>query len=381
MMSKLEVQNISKRYDNKLAVHDVSFTVNDDELFVLLGPSDSGKTTILRMICGFEDPDTGNILLDGEDITLKESAVRNIAVVFQDYGINPTMTVYENIAQGLRFRRLPKAEIELRVHMVAEMLGLKEKLSRATRNLSGGELQRVAIGRVMVKDADLYLFDEPISQLDPSTRRRTRQEILMVQRIKKKPGIFITQDHYEAFSMANHIGVISEGRIQQIGTPDELIQTPANLFVARFLADPPLNIVEGYIQLVGTRYQLRTDSLSMSFPPQWTPLLSRLGPQSKIIMGIRPNIIVPEWGINGMGPAPRVMMRAQVIHSGPLMGRRTVILRVGQHTELLAEFKDNVTIHNGQPLTIAINPDQIFFFHPRSEELLNPTAQSVFSLH
>lgn len=380
-MSKLEVQNISKRYANKLAVNDVSFTVDEDELFVLLGPSDSGKTTILRMICGFEDPDTGNILLDGQDITLWESAQRNIAVVFQDYGVNPTMTVYDNIAQSLRFRRLPKAEVELRVHMVAEMLGLSEKLSRHTKNLSGGELQRVAIGRVMVKDADIYLFDEPISQLDPGTRRHTRQEILMVQRIKKKPGIFITQDHYEAFSMANRIGVISEGRIQQIGTPDELIQTPANLFVARFLADPPLNTLEGYIQLVGTRYQLHTDSLRMSFPPQWTPLLSRLGPQSKIILGIRPNIIVPEWSISGMGPAPRVMLRSQIVHSGPMMGHRTVILRVSQHTELMAEFKDNVSIHNGQILTIAINPDQIFFFHPHTEELLNPAAQSVFSLH
>ncbi|GCE16515.1 ABC transporter ATP-binding protein [Dictyobacter kobayashii] len=380
-MSKLEVQNISKQYGNKLAVKDVSFTVDEDELFVLLGPSDSGKTTILRMICGFEQPDNGTILLNEEDITTKESAQRNIAVVFQDYGINPTMSVYDNIAQGLRFRRFPKEEVEMRVQMVAEMLGLREKLARQTRNLSGGELQRVAIGRVMIKDADLYLFDEPISQLDPTTRRRTRQEILMVQRIKKKPGIYITQDHYEAFSMANRIGVISQGRIQQVGTPDELVQTPANLFVARFLCDPPLNTIEGYIQLVGTRYYLRTDSLSFSFPPQWTPLLSRLGPQSKIILGIRPNIIVPEWSINTMGPAPRVMLRAQVIHSGPMMGRRTVLLRASQHTEFMAEFKDNFSIKDGQILTIAINPDQIFFFHPHTEELLNPTAQSVFSLH
>ncbi|GCE24685.1 ABC transporter ATP-binding protein [Dictyobacter alpinus] len=380
-MSKLEVRNVSKWFDNKLAVDNMSFTVDDDELFVLLGPSDSGKTTILRMICGFEIPDEGSILLNGNDVTDHEVAHRNIAVVFQDYGLNPTMTVYDNIAQGLRFRRLPKEEVEMRVIMVTEMLGLKEKLRRQPRNLSGGELQRVAIARVMVKDADLYLFDEPISQLDPGTRRHTRQEILMVQRIKKKPGIYITQDQYEAFSMANRIGVIANGRLQQIGSPDELVQTPANLFVARFLSDPPLNTIEGYIQLVNTRYHLRSECLTISFPPQWTSLLARLGPQSKITMGIRPSIIVPEWAFASLKSTPRVMMRAQVIHSGPLMGRRTVLLRVSQNIEITAEFKDNVAVRDGQIITVAINPDKIFFFHPHTEELLNPTHASVFSMH
>ena len=296
-MSKLEVRNISKWYNEKLTVENMSFTVDDDELFALLGPSESGKTTLFRIICGFENPDEGSIWLNGHDVTKHEAAQRNIAVVFQDYGLNPRLTVYNNIAQSLRFRRFPKSEIEMRIVMVAEMLGLKDKLQVQPKNLSGGEIQRVAIARVMVKDADLYLFDEPISQLDPGTRRRTRQEILMVQRIKKKPGIYITQDQFEAFSMANRIGLVADGRIQQIGSPDELVQTPANLFVARFLSDPPLNIIEGYIQLVGTRYHLRSECLTISFPPPWTPLLSRLGPQSIIIMGIRANIIVPEWSL------------------------------------------------------------------------------------
>ncbi len=372
-MSELEVQGLVKRFDGTIAVNHVSFRIANDEFFVLLGPSGSGKSSILRLICGFEEPDEGRILLNGQDVTKQPPFLRNVAVVFQDYGLFPSMNVFDNIAYSLQIRRLSRKEIDMRVLMAAEMLDLKGVLKRQLTNLSGGELQRVSIARVLVKDADIYLFDEPISQLDPQLRHRTRQEIVMVHRIKQRPSIYITHDQNEAFAMANRIVLINRGQIQQIGTPDELLNAPANLFVARFLGSPPINLLEGNIQHMDTRYRLRANGMYFTLPAHWTRTLTHLGPQSKIILGIRPGTIIPEWEFGSLGNTPHVIIRAQIVHIEPLIGKIVTRLRIGYGTEISAEFEDNQSVHVqiGQIINIGINVERIYLFNPQTEELLN----------
>lgn len=373
-MSELRVQGLTKRVHNQVIVDHVDFQVNDDEFFVLLGPSEGGKTTILRMICGFEQPDSGFIFLDGRDITTLAARSRNVSVVFQEHAILPHLNVFENIAFGMRFQNVPKEKIPAQVETVAEMLGLKDLLTRSCQNLSGGEQQRVAIARAMLRNAAIYLFDEPISQLDTATRRRTRQDIMMVHQIRRKPCIYITQDHVEAFTMANRVALVAYGKIHQIGTPDELRHAPANLFVAKFLSDPPLNVFEGTMHYSGMHYQLHAADLRFTFPLHWTRQLSLMGPESKVILGMRPSAIVPEWAFDTLGNLPYVVINVQVTHVGPIMGKRLIFFRTEHGLELQAEFKDtaNYNLNVGQIMRVAINPEHIFFFHPHTQELLNP---------
>ncbi len=372
-MSELEVKELSKKLGGRTVVNNISFHVTDGEFFVILGPSGSGKSSILRLISGQENPDKGKIYLNGQDITNLHPHQRNLGVVFQDYGLFPTMNVFDNIAYGLQMKRLGRRDIEMRVVMAAEMLDLKETLKRSLSNLSGGELQRVAIARVLVKDAEVYLFDEPISHLDMRLRHRTRQEIMMVHRIKHKPCIYITHDQDEAFAMANRIAVLAHGKIQQIGTPDELMRRPSNLFVARFLGSPPINTLESLVQHVETRYRLRADGMYFALPVRWTRFLAHLGPQAKVIMGIRPNAIIPEWQFAALGNIPHVVVRAQIVHLETLIGQINARLRIGYGTEIMAEFEDTQVVQPkiGQIINIAFNTDNILLFHPQTEEILD----------
>jgi ABC-type sugar transport system ATPase subunit len=247
-MSELELHGVSKRLGDHLAVDDVSFRVAPGEFLVLLGSSGSGKSTTLRMICGLEHPDIGTITLGGREISALKPRDRNLGMVFQEYGLYPAMDVRGNIAYGLEARKAAsKDEIHRRVTAAAGKLGLTELLDRSTQELSGGEQQRVALARAMVKDADAYLFDEPLSNLDPKLRHRARRDILAVHRDKGRACVYVTHDQGEAFAMADRVAVMAHGRLQQVGTPAELLSAPANAFVARFVGDPPMNVVSAQV--------------------------------------------------------------------------------------------------------------------------------------
>ena len=372
-MSALEVQGLVKRINEDLTIDRVSFQVRDGEFLVLLGPSGSGKSSIFQLICGFEQPDDGKVLINGQDVTNEQPYFRNVGVVFQDYGLFPNMSAFENIAYGLHLRRLPRNEIRMRVLMAAETLNLKPLLERPITNLSGGELQRVALARVLVKDADVYLFDEPLSQLDPRTRYQARQEIMLVHRIKRKPSIYITHDQNEAFAIASRVAVIAKGRIQQIGTPDELMYMPTNLFVARFIGNPPMNLLNCTIQLVAAHYQLHSDSFTFKLPTQWTSMLAQFGPQAHLILGIRPNMIIPEWSFGTLGTIPHSILPSQITSIEPAIGQILIKLKIGAYTEILAEFDDTYAnqLAVGQFMKIALNLNRLHLFDPRSEQLLN----------
>src|SRR5438876_552833 len=286
-MSELEVQGLVKRFGKNLVVDRVSFHVNDGEFFVLLGPSGGGKTTILRMICGLEIPDDGSILLNGQDVTKLNPRQRNLGMVFQDYGLYPSMDVYGNIAYGLEARHVPKVEIQKLVPQAAAKLGLTPHLRHSINELSGGEQQRVALARIMVKDADAFLYDEPLSNLDPKLRYQARRDIITVHRTKQKPSVYVTHDQTEAFAIADRIAVIAHGHLQQVGTSEELIEAPANLFMACFVGTPPMNLLTGELIRKDLEYIVQVGENAFALPRKWTHVMEHYN-ETAIVLGIRP---------------------------------------------------------------------------------------------
>ncbi|OAH12329.1 ABC transporter ATP-binding protein [Streptomyces jeddahensis] len=241
-MTAIAVDNLVKEFGDKRAVDGVGFTTGESELLVLVGPSGCGKTTTLRMLAGLEPVSSGTIRFGDREVTDVRPRDRSIAMVFQDYAILPHLTVFENIAYGLRSRRTPRAVVKDKVPEAARTFRIDHLLDRKPRQLSGGERQRVALSRSMVRDADLYLYDEPLSNLDAQLRYSAREDILTLHRRKKRPTIYVTHDQSEAMALGDRIAVMNAGRIQQIGTGEELYERPVNRFVAFFIGTPSINL-------------------------------------------------------------------------------------------------------------------------------------------
>ena len=245
-MSPIKLTNIEKVYDNGFhAVHDFNLEIKDNEFVVFVGPSGCGKSTTLRMIAGLEDITAGSLIINGKEVNHLPPKDRGISMVFQSYALYPTMSVYDNMAFGLKLRDVDVAEIDERVKNAAEILGLTEYLDNKPRELSGGQRQRVALGRSIVREAPVYLMDEPLSNLDAKLRVEMRSQIKDIHERTGATTIYVTHDQVEAMTMADRIVVMKAGYIQQIGTPEELYKVPANIFVAGFLGDPPMNFIKG----------------------------------------------------------------------------------------------------------------------------------------
>ncbi|MEB3178414.1 MAG: ABC transporter ATP-binding protein [Nostocaceae cyanobacterium] len=277
-MAQLELRNLNKTYSPKVVpVKDISLTVDDNEFLTLLGPSGCGKSTTLRMIAGLEEPTAGQIILGGEDITYKKPGDRNMAMVFQSYALYPHMTVYDNLSSGLKLKKIPPGEIQQRVREVALLLGLEELLERKPGQLSGGQRQRVAVGRALVRRSQVYLLDEPLSNLDALLRERVRADIKQIFATQKAPVVYVTHDQTEAMTLSTKVAVLNNGYIQQLDPPAGIYNHPANLFVAGFVGSPQMNLLtlpcQGRNALLG------------DFPIP-LPQLPTLPPQ--IILGIRP---------------------------------------------------------------------------------------------
>lgn len=368
-MSNLEVQGLVKRFGSNLVVDTVSFSVNDGEFFVLLGPSGGGKSTILRLISGLETPDAGRILLNGQDITRLNAQQRNLGMVFQDYGLYPTMDVYGNIAYGLEVHHVPKAEIQKRVPQAAEMLDLTPLLRRPITDLSGGEQQRIALARILARDADAFLYDEPLSNLDPKLRYRARRDIVRVHRIKQKPSIYVTHDQTEAFAIADRIAVIARGHLQQVGTTDELIESPANMYMASFVGSPPMNLLPGQLVQQDTQYSVHIENVEFDLPSQWSAALKQYG-QTKIVLGIRPHTIVPEWQFASLTSEPHAIY-TEIIDVEALIGEIVVTLKLSNNTTITAVWAETETLPGcGNKLQISIDPQTLCLFNPETEQAL-----------
>ncbi|MFH1686249.1 MAG: ABC transporter ATP-binding protein [bacterium] len=277
MRGGLKLQNVSKRFGELTVLNDISLELADGELLVLLGPSGCGKSTLLRLIAGLEELDGGRIEIDGRRVDLLPPKERDVAMVFQNYSLYPHMTVRKNLAFPLRVAKLPRSDINERVNQTAALLDLTRQLDQRPAQLSGGQRQRVALGRAIIRKPALFLLDEPLSNLDSDLRRRMRREIVSLQRRLQVNTIHVTHDQTEALTMADRIAVMNEGRLQQLGTPRELYNRPANTFVARFIGQPPINMVDLASESPLT-ILLRT-FLPDNFQSKWAQITAGLRPQ------------------------------------------------------------------------------------------------------
>lgn len=336
-MSKVELVNVSKIYDktNK-AIDNLSLTINDGEFFILLGPTGAGKTTTLRSIAGLEKINSGKILFDEEDYTSIQPAFRDTAFVFQQFSLYPHYKVFDNLAFPLksRLRNFSKEEIKEKVEKIAEMLKIKSKLSNKATELSGGEMQRVAIGRALVREPNIYLMDEPLSSLDAKLRETLRVELKNIQRNLGATILYVTHDQAEATTMADRIGVLEEGRLVQVGTPEEIYNNPKSTYVAHRLGSPRINIVNEEIFSLENK------------------------PSNAKKIGIRPeNIKVNTGSYEGK------------IRTIEALGAETVISIDYKNIELLALFQGIFNGNKGENIKFDINTNNILYFNDKNESI------------
>ncbi len=305
-MAELQFKNVVKKYGNLEVIHNINLDINNKEFLVLVGPSGCGKSTLLRMVAGLEEVSNGTISINGKVVNDIAPKDRGLAMVFQNYALYPHMNVFNNMAFGLQLAKIPKDQIQERVEEVALILGLEDLLQRKPHELSGGQRQRVAMGRAMVRKPAIFLFDEPLSNLDAKLRIQMRAEIKLLHQRVDSTIIYVTHDQVEAMTLADRIVVLKDGYIEQVGTPLELFSKPANTFVAGFIGTPPMNLVEGKIGMADNNAFIIFDS-GFKIP---VPKRDRdnLTDNQKIVFGLRAEDISPvavdtsfpeEWAFEG----------------------------------------------------------------------------------
>ncbi len=373
-MATVELKNINKIYNNNVqAVFDFNIKIKDREFIVFVGPSGCGKTTTLRMIAGLEEITSGQLLIDGEVMNDVAPKDRNIAMVFQSYALYPHMSVYDNMAFGLKLRRFSRDEIDRRVQHASEILGLKPYLDRKPAALSGGQRQRVALGRAIVRDAKVFLMDEPLSNLDAKLRVQMRSELIKLHESLGTTTIYVTHDQIEAMTMASRIVVMKDGWIQQIGAPKDIYDFPNNVFVGGFIGTPPMNFVEGhvgedgYFECGNQRYGV----VRLRVPEKKVALLKELNYIDKnLLLGIRPEDIVDKPEAIEKLPDTQVELKVDV---SELLGAESQITvkvpgtdSVGQ--SVTAKVPARADVHMGDTIKLAFNMEKCHFFDIETEE-------------
>jgi multiple sugar transport system ATP-binding protein len=299
-MANVLLKNITKRFDDVVAVNNVNLEIADREFIVLVGPSGCGKTTTLRMIAGLEEITEGEIYIGDRFINKLAPKDRNIAMVFQSYALYPHMKVSENMAFGLKMRRMPKEDREDRVRRAAEILGIEELLGRKPKQLSGGQRQRVALGRAIVRDPEVFLFDEPLSNLDAKLRVQMRTELKKLHERLQATVVYVTHDQVEAMTMGDRIVVMKDGIVQQVGAPLELYNTPSNLFVAGFIGSPAMNFIPCRVREENSRTYIDAEDFKISLPDSLVARV-RSSQETAFVLGIRPE------DLRGKAPGQEVL--------------------------------------------------------------------------
>ena len=370
-MPSVELRNVSKVYSRgQRAVDAVSLEVEDGELLVLVGPSGCGKSTVLRMIAGLEEVTEGEVRTGPRVVNDVPPKDRDIAMVFQNYALYPHMTVYENMAFGLRRRRMPGSEVDRRVRDTATMLGLEGYLDRRPRELSGGERQRVALGRAMVRDPQVFLFDEPLSNLDAKLRVQMRAEIKRLHHRVRSTMIYVTHDQVEAMTLGDRIAVLEKGLLQQVADPFTLYQRPANQFVAGFIGSPPINFFPAKLSAAGA-LTLDASGISIPLPDSLAGRLSSHRGRG-VIVGVRPEDL--EWGA---GPGASVTARVEVCEP---LGNEVLVHWTASVGPLLSRLPGQAVPTVGESATLHIAHEKLHFFDPESQQALDRASQPASAL-
>jgi multiple sugar transport system ATP-binding protein len=360
-MARVVLENLTKKYPEKsggevTAVRGIDLVVEDGEFMVLVGPSGCGKSTTLRMIAGLEEISGGTVAIDGRVVNTVPPKDRDIAMVFQNYALYPHMSVYENLAFGLKMRGRPREEIDARVRETATLLGLEELLPRRPKALSGGQRQRVAVGRAIVRQPKVFLFDEPLSNLDAKMRGATRTELAKLHARLKATMIYVTHDQVEAMTMGDRICVMKDGAIMQVAKPLTLYHEPANLFVAGFIGSPPMNLFPGRLESAspsGSRFVAAGDAWSLPLP---SLLAEAAGPMRAVTLGIRPEDVA----VNAApAVAPSIAGRIELVEP---MGAETYLHLAAGPTTLVARTvpRDDHRVGGGVALTFSAERVHLF---------------------
>jgi multiple sugar transport system ATP-binding protein len=368
-VAQVILQHVTKRFGNVVAVNDANIEIRDREFMVLVGPSGCGKSTTLRMVAGLEDITEGNIYI-GEtlvnDIPPKD---RDIAMVFQNYALYPHMDVYNNMAFGLKLRKFPKGEIDRRVKEAARMLGIENLLDRRPKALSGGQRQRVAVGRAIVREPKVFLFDEPLSNLDAKLRVQMRAELSKLHSRLQTTAIYVTHDQTEAMTMGDRICVLKDGVIQQVGAPLEIYDHPCNVFVAGFIGSPPMNFINGVLKKSGDDFIFDAGAFEVKLDPERTRRIQNLPAyvDKEVIFGIRPEDIddatmVPDGNKRSIMAMVDVTepMGAEV-NAWFSKGEAQFVARLDPHTEA----------SDGEEFPVVFNMKKVHFFDKDTEQVIS----------
>jgi sn-glycerol 3-phosphate transport system ATP-binding protein len=346
-MATVTLDGVRKSYGAREVVHGVSCAVADGELVVVVGPSGCGKSTLLRMVAGLETISAGTVAIDGRIVNGVEPKDRDIAMVFQNYALYPHMSVYDNMAYGLKMRRMGRAEITARVERAAAILQLGELLDRKPRQLSGGQRQRVAMGRAIVRDPKVFLFDEPLSNLDAKLRVQMRVEIKRLQQELGTTSLYVTHDQVEAMTLADRLVVMNAGNVDQIGPPLDLYERPATVFVAGFIGSPAMNLIGGHV-----------DAGGVAIGDLVLPLDGQAGePGRTVTIGLRPENLE----LADDGP---ILIKTELLER---LGADTIVHgRLADGTALTARAPGASALHLGEPIRLAIAPEHIHLFDAES---------------
>ena len=363
-MAKIKLENINKIYDNGFhAVHDFNLDIDDNEFIIMVGPSGCGKSTTLRMIAGIETISGGTLTIDGKVCNDLKPHDRGIAMVFQSYALYPTMSVYDNLAFGLRLAGFDEDEIETRVNEVSEILGIQSYLQRKPKALSGGQQQRVALGRALIRHAKVFLMDEPLSNLDAIQRVNMRSEIRKIHKRVGATTIYVTHDQVEAMTMADRIVVMKDGYIQQIGTPEELYFKPVNMFVAGFIGDPQMNFIKGKVE--GNNFVCNDGSV-INLDGYNPKILKNAAKHKEVVIGFRPECcaIEPITGNKSFASKMKVEvseMLGDTLNIYGYLGKNHMVIR----TNPFAKYEVN------KDMDFFVDYNHVVFFDAETEYYIN----------
>jgi len=363
-MASVTYEHVFKRFGEVVAVNDLNIQIEDKEFLVLVGPSGCGKTTALRLLAGLEEISDGRILIGDRLVNDVAPKDRDIAMVFQSYALYPHMSVFDNMAFGLKLRKTPKEEIKRRVQEAAEILGIEQLLERKPRQLSGGQRQRVAVGRAIVREPKVFLFDEPLSNLDAKLRVETRANISKLHNRLQTTFIYVTHDQVEAMTMASRIAVINNGIVQQLDTPQRLYDSPANVFVAGFMGSPAMNFFKAKMQRSDGKLIVDSGAFRTTVPAS---RVSRCEPYvgKEVIFGIRPeDIHDPNLTPSEIQPS-LVETNVDVTE---LMGNEIFVYLVAGGMNFVARVDPRTSMRTGQKVQVAFNMDNMHLFEPSGEQ-------------